>query len=228
MEGEKSLTDQRIMTIFNRNTRVSRQYSVNSTKPLVSCFCIKRGASAINLCYQGTDHSQIGKTSKFRLGIDHKSTQAPIISIVGQLLFELTVQIPGDRTYNYTTLVCRNAPNLHTLSHIDSTPKEMEYEANLANLEFGNNVSTNETGLIQATYKAQVFVLYDVGCRTKRSEASLTVHVNPKVIEERKIELPTSWEPKESSISNLILEACNGLPIGSAQQNSCMPKHPMN
>lgn len=190
VEGGEAMKDRRLITIHNRNTRVSRQYSVNASTPLVSCFCINRGASSINLSYVGTDHSQIGKLSKFRLAIDHRSTQAPIISIVGQLLFELSVQIPGDKTYNFTKLVSRSAPNLLNLPHIDSNPNEMEFDADLANIAFGSNVSTNESGLIQSTYKAQVFVLYDVGCRTKRSEAGLNVHVNPKIVEERQIQLP--------------------------------------
>ena|SRR3569623_1365457 len=102
----------------------------------------------------------------------------------------------------------------------------MDFEANL-DLSFGENVSTNESSLIQAQYKAQAFVLYDVGCRTKRSEASLNVHVNPKVVEIRNIELPINWNPKESSISNLILEASNGLPIGSPKSTSpFMPSSP--
>lgn len=222
IDGNSVLSDTRAITIHNRNTRLSRQYSINVSNPLVACFCFSKGASSLNLSFIGQENSEIGKLSKFKLTVDNRATQSRILSIIGQVVFELSVQIPGDKTYTFSSLVSRYSPSLET-----GNPNEVFFESDLSLIPFGANVSSNESALIQATYKAQVIVLYDVGCRSKRSEANLSIHVNPKIAEEREIKLPDHWSPKESSTSNLILQSSNGMPIASPRSAN-MPSSPTN
>ena len=131
-----------------------------------------------------------------------------------QVYFELLVQIPGGKSFTISKILSRSVPNVQDIMNKSENRNNinLEFEVDLSQVTLGENACSNDCALFALEYKLQCYATYDIGCRSKRAYCEMPIHVNPLTVFKDNIQLPSKWDPKEHLISNLILEASNGIP----------------
>ncbi|CAG9322290.1 unnamed protein product [Blepharisma stoltei] len=196
------ISSQKEITLRNKNSRLPIKKTVSAHQAIKSCFCFSQGYSTITLANEMSEHSTIGQLSNFKIDLKDSLPVSPI-SMVVQVIFDINLTIPGDKEYFYSTIVTRIMPNI---KHEGINMAGLRFEADLDKILYGDNPCSNDGSLFKAEYKAQVFVLYNVGCRTKKVQAELDLHVNPRIYEGEELRLPNRWSPRFGPITNLIVE----------------------
>lgn len=209
------MEDKKEIILRNKNSRNSLKHSVSTLQTIKSCFCFARGASSIALSCEQAEHSAIGLTSSFNIEIKDNLSVAPL-SVVSQLIFNLELNLLGKPKLSYTNLVARHKPEIEKKT---AESRDLSFEADLSKVQYGDNPCSNVASLFTASYMAQVFLLYSIGCRTKKVEVELPIHVNPRFYDQEAIKVPIRWSPKTPSMANLIVETSKNIETKTSENN---------
>ena len=192
---------------LNRNTRMILSGENSDDSALICCCCFPRGLSTISFGYLDSIHCTCGNIKRYKVCIK-SPLNASLRGLKGQIIYQLLIQIPMGRSYIVTKTISKSVPDLSSIirENQDLQALNLEFEADLEHLNFGENPCSNECNLFGSEYKLQFFASYGVGCRNKISSCEMLIHVNPLTIQKETPSIPDRWEPKEHLISNLIVE----------------------
>ncbi|OMJ69640.1 hypothetical protein SteCoe_32594 [Stentor coeruleus] len=199
--------------VLNRNTRKVLNGEISEETPLSCCWCCTQGMSKISLGYIDLEHMSCGATKNYRIDVQSQLNRK-LESLMGQVMFKLYVQIPNGKIFEFMKVLSRTVPQLNAIfdGNADRNSLTLEFEVDLSQANFGENPCSNDCALFGAEYYLQFYATYDVGCRSKRAFSEMELHINPVAPVKEALKLPGRWDPKENLISNLILEASNGIP----------------
>ena len=199
--------------VFNRNTRKVLSGSSSQDTLLNCCFCCTQGTSSISISYSDPEHLVCGARKTYKVAVSSGSNRK-LESMMGQVLFDLVVKVPGARDFAVSQVISRTVPRLGSIIDASDQVEKLglDYEVDLEQSRLGNNPCSNSGALFGAEYNIQFYANYNVGCRMKSAGCSLSLHVNPQAPVKDNVEFPHRWDPTEHLISNLNLEASNGIP----------------
>lgn len=199
--------------VFNRNTRKVLSGGTSQETSLNCCFCCTRGLSSISISYSDPEHLFCGTRKTYKVSVSSNANRK-LESMIGQVLFDLIVKVPGARDFVVSKVICRTVPRLGSIIGAgDEVEKlELDFEVDLEQSRLGSNPCSNSGALFGAEYSIQFYANYNVGCRMKSAGCSMALHVNPQAPVKDNVDLPYIWDPTEHLIANLNLEASNGIP----------------
>lgn len=199
--------------VFNRNTRKMLSGGTTHDTVLECCLCCNQGISTISLSYSDQEHPVCGARKTYKVSVS-SNLNRKLESMMGQVLFELVVRVPGARDFNVSKIISRTVPRLGSIVNASDNVEALglDFEVDLEQAVFGKNPSSNSGALFGAEYTLEFYANYDVGCRMKNSSCVLSLHVNPQAPVRDNVELPYRWDPIEHLIANLTLETSNGIP----------------
>lgn len=218
VKDEILLQDTIPLLIFNNKTRCSIPPSVSETE-LSTCFCLKKGHCNISLSQTNCQHPYYGDTAKFKLELDWFNNKGQITEVYGKVLYKLQLSIPGDKTYEFTFDLCEFKHANSFFTEANSVQTNYEFDVNLYG-DFGDNVSSNATAMINSTYIGEATVVFNLGVTNRIAKATLPVHVNPKISESRNLIVPSDWEASPCSLLSIYLQSRSGHPIFSPTRSS--------
>ena len=212
------LSDTLPIAIYNNKARSSPPQSEIITN-LTTCCCTRRGYSYVLLRQPSADHPRYGETANFVLDIDWKNFDGEIAEVQGTIFHKLQLQLPGDKTYDFSSKLLHYRPTFSFLENLGSMKCSCELDLLLQG-ESGMNISSNSSAMINSEYIAEAVVVYNLGLTRKISEVSIPVHVNPRNCECRIYAIPAEWEPVSRSMHNVMLRCKRGELIYSPERAS--------
>lgn len=213
LENQVYLSDSLPITIFNNK---ARSFPSTSTilSNLTTCCCIHKGNSQVSLKQTEPKNPNFGEVVSFTSNVDWKHSKGQIYDIQGSIVHRLQLQIPGDKTYEFSLRIPNSKPNSIFSANGDEIICSTEFEVPLEG-DIPSNISSNSSAMISSEYIAEAFVHYRLGIYTRRSEISVFVHVNPRVVENKNFVIPEKWEPISNSLRNVVLTSRKGESIFS-------------
>ncbi|OMJ91024.1 hypothetical protein SteCoe_6486 [Stentor coeruleus] len=218
IKGKILLQDTIPLLIFNNKTRCPIPPSVSETE-LSTCFCFKKGHCNISLSQTNNHHPNYGDTAKFKLELDWFNNKGQITEVYGKVLYKLQLSIPGDKTYEFTIDLCEFKHANSFFTEANSIQTNYEFDVSLYG-DFGDNVSSNATAMINSSYIGEATVVFNLGVTNRIAKATLPVHINPKVSENRNLIVPSDWEASACSLLSIYLQSKTGHPIFSPTKTS--------
>ena len=217
-ENETILTDKLPIVILNNKDRCEIHAGL-TTDSLTTCCCIKKGKTELSLQQSIERHPSYGDNVQFRLEVDWKNSNGKIVEIKGAVVYHLQLQIPGDKTYEFSCKLCNFSPSSSFISQFDKIHTTSEFEVDIKG-NFGNNVTTNATGMIDSRFVAEASVFYNLGFTRHVSTVFVPLHVNPKPGELREFLNSCEWKFLEKLSNNALLRERSGSPIFSTSRSS--------
>jgi hypothetical protein len=204
--NEKVLAeDTQNFTILNKLSRVVipavNEYSLD----LTSCFCVSRGSCKIMIKSFDQSHVKCYEDKKYQVSVSSPSNQV-LQSVIAQLVVDLTFSLPGINDIKQRKVLTRLVPDLSEF-HAKKNDGIFLFDFHIGGIErFGENPSSNLTGVLNCEYRLQVFAVYDVGCRSKRAEFELFLQINPVCGKEIVVCFPEGWQPEEHHLKSFLAQ----------------------
>lgn len=199
--------------VLNRNARKVLSGETSEENFLSCCWCCSRNTSVISLGYLDGVHCLCGGKKKFKISVE-SALNNKLESLMGQVRYELVVQIPGGKSFNVVKTLSRSVPDLNSIVSGSDNLRQLSLEIGIdfEQVKFGESPCSNDCALFGSEYKLQFYATYAVGCGGQVATCEMPIHVNPVTVLKEEIKVPSRWDPKEHLIANLILEASNGIP----------------
>ncbi|OMJ77712.1 hypothetical protein SteCoe_22615 [Stentor coeruleus] len=218
VKGEILLQDTIPLQIFNNKTRCTIPPSVSETE-LSTCLCFKKGHYNLSLTQINCQHPNYYDTAKFKLELDWFNNKGQIAEVYGKILYKLQLSIPGDKTYEFTIDLCEFKHSNSFFTESNNMQTNYEFDVNLYG-DFGDNVSSNATAMINSTYIGEATVVFNLGVTNRIDKITLPMHVNPKVSDGRVLVVPSDWEASPCSLLSIYLQSRTGNLIFSPTKTS--------
>jgi hypothetical protein len=199
------IKEEAAFTVLNRNSRVVMPPRSEFSTEIKSCVCVPRGLSQISVEHTDTHLSQFKDANKYKISISSQ-LNAQLVSIVGQIIFEIAIRLPGETPIMMQKLVSRTVPSVEQMKKDSPSLDNLIYslEADISTSGIGGNLCSNRTPLFSSDFKLDVLGIYEIGCRSKKAECQLAIHVNPTPSKRDRFELPNSWTPVELPLQTFI------------------------
>lgn len=210
-EGMTLCSDSLIFTVFNKLSRVIIPPFVESTSGLSCCCCISRGSSQVIVESLNNLHVHCQENKKYKILIKSQNNQY-LESVIFQLVFDIRVEIPGEKEKFIRKVVNRCVPDLMTTKKGAEGLDVLEFifDADLKT-GLGENPGSNLSVFCSSEYKVQIFTIYNIGCRSKRNEFEVFLQVNPTSSPLKEVEFPPDWNPREKNLKSLLVSSENAL-----------------
>ena len=193
-------SDDKYLTVLQNSFSSSRNNCVISFSEHATCFCIPADRVSMKISL-ASKYSAISNFPNFMISCLEIPRRSEIVKIIGMTVYELSIMIPGHRTYNF----------YYEINSISGVDKNLEFSADVG-AKFGENHGSNQTSLIRSIYKVQGILEYKYRCKIRSLDCSLYFHVNPHIVKTPK--LSNSFEKsKEFPIINIVLKDESGRPM---------------
>ena len=185
-------------TVFSRKSLDRSENQSEIVMPLRSCRCIPRGATTLLIQARNSVNSIGNDLLRFDI-ILNSASNSHLESVIGQLIFDLSIKIPGEKTINFKKILSRRVPDIQNLKNSQSDTNELliDFELNLLPEEISGNICSNEAVIIKSQFQLQVFAVYNIGWRSKMVEGQLKFHINPIAARNKKINNNWDIEPMQ-------------------------------
>ena len=191
--------------VWARNSRLIINQKLEFASELTSCWCFSRGFSNIHIETADFQYFICKESKKYRLLIECIENQH-LVSIIGQIVFEISFVVPGEKTVFIRKIISRCVPSVEDLKKSASDLRKLHYivDADLSQINFGNNPCSNHAGFFNSEYKLQLFAVYDIGFRSKRAECEVSIQINPILTKKENPVIPENWNPKEYPLKSFV------------------------
>jgi hypothetical protein len=206
------LKTRKILTILSKNTR-KLLAGLSEDINLSFYGCCYRRSTSISIQHMDQDQCKCGSMKKYKVNIRSDINQR-LISLSGQVLFEIAVQFPDGKSFYISKSTLKTMLSLDYMLNQTSDPNnlELDFEVDLMHIDHGSNPCSNYSSSFTAEYKLQLSANYKIGCSSAMAFSEMVLHVDPYESAKEPSKPLDKWEPKEYLISNLTLDLIHQMP----------------
>jgi hypothetical protein len=209
-----------ILNVLSNKARLKPQESKVELN-LSTCCCFHKGTSRLTLSQKDPVNAEYGQKNRFHLEVNWEQSKGKIKEIIGCVVYQLQVNIPGDKSYEFTQEIFEFNHSNSFLAKNGAVLAFNEFDVLVEGL-WGDNASSNHTAMISSSYRAEAQVVFLFNFSEKRIKIDLPVHVNPRDVPEKDYFISGDWSPETQSMTSLFLLNKTGQNIFSPSKSSLL------